>query len=101
LIHQLLVPGPVEDVDEMRVLEWRGDVGCAFAAGELIVELETYKAVVEVRSARRGVLRRILCEAGNWQQVGKPLAILSDTPDEPLPADADGLAPWLASFEII
>ena len=101
MIYQLAVPGPVEDVDEMRVLEWHGDVGRAFAAGELIVELETYKAVVEVRSGQGGVLRAILCEAGSWQKVGAPLAILSDDPAEALPATAAALAPWVVDFAII
>jgi pyruvate/2-oxoglutarate dehydrogenase complex dihydrolipoamide acyltransferase (E2) component len=101
LIYQLAVPGPVEDVDEMRVLEWHGDVGRTFAPGELIVELETYKAVVEVRSGQGGVLRAILCEAGSWQKVGEPLALLSDEPTEAIPAAAGALAPWRVDFAII
>ena len=38
MIYQLVVPGQVEDVEEMRVLEWHGEVGRVFAEGELIVE---------------------------------------------------------------
>lgn len=101
MIYQLLVPGPVEDVEEMRVLEWHGDVGRVFGTGELIVELETYKAVVEVRSGRRGILRGILCPAGDWRKIGQPLAVLSDDPDEPMPLSPDTLGPWLVNFEII
>ncbi|NDP42272.1 MAG: 2-oxoglutarate dehydrogenase [Aromatoleum sp.] len=100
MIYQLVVPGQVEDVEEMRVLEWHGEVGRVFAEGELIVELETYKAAVEVRSGQRGVLRRVLCAPGDWQKVGKPLALLSDDPAELLPASPDALAPWLVNFEI-
>lgn len=101
MIYQLVVPGPVEDVEEMRVLEWHGEIGRVFAAGELIVELETYKAAVEVRSGQRGVLRSVLCTAGSWQKIGKPLAVLSDDPAEPLPASLDALEPWLVNFDII
>ena len=39
MIYQLAVPGPIEDVEEVRVLEWHGAAGSAFAIGELIVEV--------------------------------------------------------------
>lgn len=101
MIYQLVVPGPIEDVEEVRVLEWHGAVGRVFAAGEMIVELETHKAVVEVRAGQRGVLRGVLCEAGDWQKVGMTLAVLSDDPDEPLPNSPEGLGSLLVEFEII
>jgi pyruvate/2-oxoglutarate dehydrogenase complex dihydrolipoamide acyltransferase (E2) component len=100
MIYALTVPGPIEDVEEVRVLEWHGEPGRAFVAGELVVELETHKALVEVRAGQAGVLRKILCEAGDWQAVGRPLALLSDDAGEALPESADG-APLLAvDFEV-
>jgi pyruvate/2-oxoglutarate dehydrogenase complex dihydrolipoamide acyltransferase (E2) component len=100
MICKLVVPGPIEDVDELRVLEWHGDIGHSFVKGALIVELETHKAVVEVRAGQAGILRRVLCEAGSWEKIGNPLAILSDGLAEPLPDSLDDVAPWLVDFEI-
>jgi pyruvate/2-oxoglutarate dehydrogenase complex dihydrolipoamide acyltransferase (E2) component len=100
MIYTLTVPGPIEDVEEVRVLEWHGALGQAFAAGELMVELETHKALVEVRAGQPGVLRQILCAEGDWQAVGQPLALLSEAPDEPLPETADGLAALAVDFEV-
>lgn len=100
MLSKLLVPGPVEDVDEMRVLEWHGDVGRHFAEGELVVELETHKAVVEVRATRSGYLRRIICEPGAWQRVGLPLAIFGDDMTTPVPDVADALPDWIVAFEV-
>jgi len=100
MIYSLAVPGPIEDVEEVRVLEWHGEAGRAFAPGELVVELETHKALVEVRAGQAGVLRRILCPSGDWRAVGEPLALLSDGPDEALPADAEGLASLAVDFEV-
>ncbi len=96
-----MVPGPVEDVYEVRVLEWHGAVNRAFAPGDLMVELETHKAVIEVRAGQHGILRAILCREGDWQKIGEPLGILSDTVDEPLPPSPDGLTAWQADFEIV
>jgi pyruvate/2-oxoglutarate dehydrogenase complex dihydrolipoamide acyltransferase (E2) component len=102
MLSKLVVPGPVEDVDEMRVLEWHGEVGRQFSEGELVVELETHKAVVEVRATRHGYLRRILCEPGAWQRVGMPLAVFGDAMSTPIPADADvdALGDWIVAFEV-
>jgi pyruvate/2-oxoglutarate dehydrogenase complex dihydrolipoamide acyltransferase (E2) component len=100
MIYTLTVPGPIEDVEEVRVLEWHGEVGRAFAAGELMVELETHKALVEVRAGQGGVLRQILCAAGDWQAIGAPLALLSETPDEPLVDTLEGLAALAVEFEV-
>src|SRR5437879_3120656 len=101
MIYQLLVPGPIEDVEEIRVLEWHAAEGTALAAGQLLVELETHKAVVEVRIAQPALLRRILCQPGEWQQIGKPLALLSDTAADSLPEKADeGTTVLPVEFEI-
>jgi pyruvate/2-oxoglutarate dehydrogenase complex dihydrolipoamide acyltransferase (E2) component len=100
MIYKLIVPGPIDHVDEARVLEWRGAPGRAFAPGELIVELETHKAVIEVRADQPGILRHILCETGGWQKVGKPLAVLSDDASEDLPDSAEALDALAVVFEL-
>ena len=74
--------------------------GHAFAAGDLIVELETHKALVEVRAGQPGVLRRIVSPAGDWQAIGQPLALLSDDPTEALPETAEGMAALAVEFEL-
>lgn len=100
MIYKLLVPGPIEDVEQVRVLEWHAEVGEACEVGQLVVELETHKALVEVRADQPGILRAILSPAGNWVAIGKPLALLSDTPDEPLPESLDELAEMALAFEV-
>jgi pyruvate/2-oxoglutarate dehydrogenase complex dihydrolipoamide acyltransferase (E2) component len=102
MIYRLIVPGPIEDVEEVRILEWHGKPGAAFGSGAMLVELETHKAVVEVRAGQPGVLRSVLCAAGEWQRIGEALAVLSDTPDEALPDPAErGAAALAVAFEIV
>ena len=100
MIYALTVPGPIEDVEEVRVLEWHGAPGHAFAVGELMVELETDKALVEVRAGQPGILRQVVCGEGDWQALGRPLAVLCDANDEPLPASVDDLAAMAVDFEV-
>lgn len=101
MIYRLVVPGPIEDVEEVRVLEWHCKSGDAFVPGAMLVELETHKAVVEVRAAQPGVLRSVLCAAGAWQRIGETLAVLSDTAAETLPDPLEGAQPLPVAFEIV
>lgn len=99
MTYALVVGGTKEAVD-VRLLEWHAEPGKMLAAGDLIVELETHKVIVEVRAHQAGVLRRIECRQGEWRKLGDVLAILSDEPDSPLPVSAQGLPIWEARFEI-
>jgi pyruvate/2-oxoglutarate dehydrogenase complex dihydrolipoamide acyltransferase (E2) component len=91
-----VVPG----VDEIRILEWHKQPGATIAVGDLIVELETHKAVIEIRAGQSGVLRQILANAGDWRTIGLPMALFSSEPDEEVPADASGAAAMLVQFEV-
>jgi pyruvate/2-oxoglutarate dehydrogenase complex dihydrolipoamide acyltransferase (E2) component len=99
MTYALLVGGTQEAVD-VRLLEWHVHPGDALSPGDLIVELETHKVIVEVRAGQRAVLRRILCNPGDWRKLGDPLAILSDEADGAIPGSAEGLPEWDARFEI-
>jgi len=99
MFYKISVP-PVADVEEIRVLEWHGDVGHRFNAGDLVVELETHKAIIEVRAGQPGVLRKILSDAGNWQQIGLPLGLMSDEESEALPDAAESIVDLAVDFEI-
>jgi pyruvate/2-oxoglutarate dehydrogenase complex dihydrolipoamide acyltransferase (E2) component len=99
MIYQISVPA-VADVEEIRVLEWHGALGHRFNKGDLVVELETHKAIVEVRAGQPGVLRKILSESGNWQGIGLPLALLSDDESEALPDGDRASADLPVDFEI-
>jgi len=101
MIYALTVPGPIEDVEQVRILEWHGEIGDRFEPDQLVVELETHKALVEVRAGQPGFLRRIVSPAGDWKAIGQPLALLSDTADEPLPASPDEAATLAVSFEVL
>jgi len=70
-------------------------------SGDLVLELDTHKAVVEMRASSKTVLRKILIEPGEWQRVGEPLAIVSDSADEPLPERAEDLAQASVIYEMV
>jgi pyruvate/2-oxoglutarate dehydrogenase complex dihydrolipoamide acyltransferase (E2) component len=103
MLYKLVVPcGEGQTEDEVRVLEWHKKTGDLAATGELLMELETGKALIEVRAPAPCALRRVLFEAGAWTRLGTPLAILSDTLEEAVAeATPDGLADIGAQLEIV
>jgi pyruvate/2-oxoglutarate dehydrogenase complex dihydrolipoamide acyltransferase (E2) component len=101
MIYQLTVPAAVPGVEEIRILEWHKQPGGAIEVGEMLVELETHKAVIEVRAGQAGVMRQILAEAGDWRTIGLPVALFSTSADEPLPTEVVGASAMLVEFEVI
>ncbi len=52
------------DMAEGTLVRWLKAEGEAVAKGEILAEIETDKATVEVGSTHSGVVRRLLVEAG-------------------------------------
>jgi 2-oxoglutarate dehydrogenase E2 component (dihydrolipoamide succinyltransferase) len=96
MIYQLVLPRSMEDIEEFSILEWHAGDGDAVAADGLLVELETQKAVLQVRSSHPVVMRRRLCQTGDWRRLGEPVALLSDRAEEPLPDQAPTDLPKLS-----
>jgi len=78
-------------MDEGRIVAWHKRVGDAVAAGEVLFEVETDKATMEVESPAAGTLRRILFAADSSAPVATVIALITDTADEPLPAEIGSL----------
>src|SRR5437868_14126159 len=74
-------------MDEGRIVAWHKRVGDAVAAGDLLFEVETDKATMEVESPTAGTLRRILYPADATAPVATVIALITETADEPLPSD--------------
>ena len=69
--------------DELSILEWRKPEGDAVAVGELLLEVETDKATLEVEAAHAGTLLRIV-PAGEGQTVqsGTVIAYVGEPGEE-------------------
>lgn len=98
MIYKLTIH-PVEDIEEVRVLQWHRAVGEAVAVDQLLVELETSKAIVEVRSKKACILRQVDAKAGDWTKPGPAIAWFSESPDEALTFDSD--AELVAGYDIV
>ncbi len=79
------------DMKEGTLTEWRKQPGDPVRRGEIIAEIETDKADVEVECFLTGVVEALLAEPGDRVPVGTPLAIIR-VEGEPETAAAPGPA---------
>ena len=64
-------------VSEAKVLNWRKKPGDALSAGEIIAEVETDKAVLEVEAPAAGKLVRIAAPVGSTVKMGGLLGVFA------------------------
>jgi pyruvate/2-oxoglutarate dehydrogenase complex dihydrolipoamide acyltransferase (E2) component len=70
------VPNLGTEATSGRILSWLRAVGDHVAAGEVVAELETEKAVIEIESPIAGRITEILQAAGAEVPVGDILAVI-------------------------
>jgi len=71
------MPKAGQTMEEGTILHWRKQEGDSVVQGEILLEIDTDKAAVEVDSPQSGVLRKILCPEGTTVPVLAPIAILA------------------------
>ncbi len=65
-----------EVMEEGRIVAWLKREGDTVEVGEMIMEVETDKATMEVESTEAGVVKKILVAVGETVPINTPLAII-------------------------
>ena len=75
--REILLPLVAADFESGAIEDWRKKVGDSVAVGDLLVEVSTDKAVVEVEAQFAGTLGKILVDAGTADvEVNTPIAVM-------------------------
>lgn len=85
---ELTLPDVGEGVAEGEVVRWLVPEGTAVREDDLLVEVLTDKAAIEIPSPVTGTLSRILAEPGRVVKVGEALAVIEVPEDRPGPPPA-------------
>src|SRR5688500_6291748 len=75
-----------------KIVSWKKSEGDAIRKGEILLEVETDKAVVEIEASADGVLGGVSTHAGAVVPVGTTIAWIL-APGEAVPAGAPAAAP--------
>ncbi|MER3449968.1 MAG: 2-oxo acid dehydrogenase subunit E2, partial [Chloroflexota bacterium] len=83
MAYRVTMPQLGYDMTEGAVARWRKREGESVQRGEVIAEIETDKATVELEAFASGVVRKILLPEGQRVPVGTLIAVIAE-PDEPI-----------------
>src|SRR5690349_25053481 len=93
------MPRLSDTMEEGKILRWLKREGDQVEAGELLVEVETDKADMEVESSASGVLKQLKLAEGETAPVGAVIAVIEAGGDgaKPAPEGNGKTAPAAAS----
>ncbi|MFD3508740.1 dihydrolipoamide acetyltransferase family protein [Nocardia sp. NPDC058666] len=74
----IIMPRLSDTMEDGVVSVWLKKVGDPIARGEIVAEIETDKALMELEAYDDGVLERIIAEAGVRVPIGEPIAVVGD-----------------------
>jgi pyruvate dehydrogenase E2 component (dihydrolipoamide acetyltransferase) len=83
-VTSVILPKLGLTMDEGVVVAWLKNEGDRVEAGEILFEVETDKATMEVESPVAGYVRKLLAAAGETVPVTQVIALISTTADEPV-----------------
>jgi pyruvate dehydrogenase E2 component (dihydrolipoamide acetyltransferase) len=91
---EVLMPRLSDTMEEGVVSRWLKAEGDMVHKGDLLAEIETDKATMELEAYDEGVLQRLLVPEGATVPIGQPIAVIGDgtptstaaPPAEPMPA---------------
>ena len=81
-ITKVVMPKLSEAMENGKVIKWIKKEGDRVEGGEIIAEIETDKADLELEAFGSGVLRKIVVPAGDRAPVGGLIAVIADAADD-------------------
>ena len=78
MAREVPMPRLSDTMEEGRVLQWYKQVGDSVKKGELLAEIETDKAVMDLESVEEGTLLQLLVAEGGSAALGAPIALVGD-----------------------
>ena len=74
--YKVVMPRLSDSMDEGELVEWKIKPGDTVKNGDVIAEVESDKAVIEIQSFKNGVVKKILVKEGTTVSVGTTIALI-------------------------
>ena len=82
MITKVIMPKLSDAMETGKVVKWLKKVGDTIKGGDVIAEIETDKANVEIEAFGAGVLRKIVVDEGGQVPVGDLIGVIADPADD-------------------
>ncbi len=90
---KVLMPKLSDTMEEGVILKWLRKEGEKVKQGEILVEIESDKADMELEAYDTGVLRKIVVPEGGKAPIGGLIAVIADATEDIAPLLAEGSSP--------
>jgi len=81
-VTKVVMPKLSEQMESGKIIKWLKKEGDRVQSGDILAEVETDKADVEMEAFGSGVLRKILVAAGNKAPVGSLIGVIAEENDD-------------------
>jgi len=81
-VTKVVMPKLSEQMESGKIIKWLKKEGERVQSGDILAEVETDKADVEMEAFGSGVLRKILVAAGNKAPVGSLIGVIAEENDD-------------------
>ena len=81
-VTKVVMPKLSEQMESGKVIKWLKKEGDRVQSGDILAEVETDKADVEMEAFGAGVLRKILVSAGDTAPVGALIGVIADESED-------------------
>ena len=82
MVNTVVIPKLGQSMEDVTLVKWRKEEGDKVQLGDILFEVETEKAVLEVESFFSGVLLKILVQAGETVPVNTPVCFIGEPGDK-------------------
>jgi pyruvate dehydrogenase E2 component (dihydrolipoyllysine-residue acetyltransferase) len=98
-VSKVVMPKLSEQMETGKIIKWLKQEGDRIQSGDILAEVETDKADVEMEAFGSGVLRKILVQAGAAAPVGALIGVIAEPGDDiaSVVSQAGGAAPAAAA----
>ncbi|MFD1706986.1 dihydrolipoamide acetyltransferase family protein [Siminovitchia sediminis] len=80
-MFEVKMPRTSDDIEESLIVFWHVEEGDDVEEGDVLVEVQTEKAVFEIEAETEGTIREILVKRGESAKIGETIATISDDQD--------------------
>src|SRR5574341_436548 len=81
-VTKVVMPKLSEAMESGKIIKWLKKEGDRVQGGDILAEVETDKADVEMEAFGSGVLRKIIVPAGEKAPVGTLIAVIAEPADD-------------------
>jgi len=93
MASRVVMPKLTDTMEEGVVVKWKKREGEVVGSGDVLAEIETDKAVMDLEAFASGTLRRVLVPEGTTVKAGELIAVIADPDEDIAPVLAETMSP--------